>query len=291
MPPKKSTAANKTHPLLGKRLVFTGALKLNTRAVATKLAEGVGAIVTTAVSGNTDILVAGSGAGQKIADASAKGVVIWTEEEFVSALEGGAAEGKSVVEDNEQVSKPAPKSKGKGKAKVEEDIAMEVEEPVSKPAPKCKGKGKAKVEDVAMEVDEPKPAAKGKGKAAAKVVKEEAPASAVKKGKKRAIDEAAEAESKEQEEEPVKSVAKTETAVAATSPTKSVAPRPPGVRRADNNIPQASFYNVYQDYDTKLVQTNIVGPIGNNKVTISHIKKNYSLTIVIYVIVLHYSSS
>jgi hypothetical protein len=291
MPPKKSTAANKTHPLLGKRLVFTGALKLNTRAVATKLAEGVGAIVTTAVSGNTDILVAGSGAGQKIADASAKGVAIWTEEEFVSALEGGAPEGKSVADDNEQVSKPAPKGKGKGKAKVE-DVAMEVEEPVSKPAPKGKGKGKAKVEeDVAMEVDEPKPAAKGKGKAAAKVVKEEAPASAVKKGKKRAIDEVAEAESKEQEEEPVKSVAKTETAVAATSPTKSVAPRPPGVRRADNNIPQASFYNVYQDYDTKLVQTNIVGPIGNNKVTISPIKKNYSLTIVIYVIVLHYSSS
>lgn len=50
------------------------------------------------------------------------------------------------------------------------------------------------------------------------------------------------------------------------TPASSSAPRPPGTRRPDNNIPGASAYNVIDDYDTKLNQTNIVGPIGNNKV-------------------------
>lgn len=71
--------------LKGKTLVFTGTLSMK-RDEATTLAEKAGAKVTSAISGKTDIVVAGPGAGDKLAKAKAQNCEIWTEEEFQNAV-------------------------------------------------------------------------------------------------------------------------------------------------------------------------------------------------------------
>jgi len=73
--------------LRGKVIVFSGTLSM-TRANATTLAINAGAKVASSVSGNTDILVAGPGAGSKLAEASAHGVSVMTEAAFVAAANG-----------------------------------------------------------------------------------------------------------------------------------------------------------------------------------------------------------
>ena len=76
--------------LKGKTIVFTGTLSMQ-RKDATAMAEKAGAIVTSAVSGKTNILVAGPGSGSKMDAAKAKGITVWTEMEFVNACSGKAA--------------------------------------------------------------------------------------------------------------------------------------------------------------------------------------------------------
>jgi hypothetical protein len=71
--------------LKGKTLVFTGTLSMK-RDEATTLAEKAGAKVTSAISGKTDIVVAGPGAGDKLAKAKAQNCEIWTEDEFQRAV-------------------------------------------------------------------------------------------------------------------------------------------------------------------------------------------------------------
>ena len=90
--------------LVGKQLVFTGALTLK-RAEAKSLAEKAGATVTGSVSGKTDIVVAGPDAldTAKIKQAKAKGGLVWTEEEFTNAAKGSKAK--------------APKAKAKAESK------------------------------------------------------------------------------------------------------------------------------------------------------------------------------
>lgn len=58
MPPKKNAAPK--NQLAGKTIVFTGTLTMS-RSEATSQAEACGAKVGSAVSGNTDFLVAGAG--------------------------------------------------------------------------------------------------------------------------------------------------------------------------------------------------------------------------------------
>jgi len=70
----------------GKTIVFTGTLKIK-RAEASKMATEAGATVASGVTGKTHILVAGTEAGSKIAAARSKGVAIWSEADFMAALQ------------------------------------------------------------------------------------------------------------------------------------------------------------------------------------------------------------
>lgn len=139
------------------------------RAEAKSLAESNGAKVGGSVTGKTDILVAAPDAGKKIADAEAKGVEVWTEDQFMAAVGGGAAAAPAA---------PAPKK-----------VA------VKKAPPK-----KAEPEDVEMAGPAASPAKGGGG----------------------------------------------------------------GGRKADRSVPNGAAYNVVDDFDCKLMQTNI-GDSNNNK--------------------------
>lgn len=70
-----------------KTVVFTGTLDMQ-RSKATAMATEAGAKVTSAISGNTDIVVAGAQAGSKLDQAKAKGITIMKESEFVAACSG-----------------------------------------------------------------------------------------------------------------------------------------------------------------------------------------------------------
>eukprot|EP00416_Gambierdiscus_australes_P035481 CAMPEP_0171096970 /NCGR_PEP_ID=MMETSP0766_2-20121228/46468_1 /TAXON_ID=439317 /ORGANISM="Gambierdiscus australes, Strain CAWD 149" /LENGTH=249 /DNA_ID=CAMNT_0011556067 /DNA_START=45 /DNA_END=794 /DNA_ORIENTATION=+ len=71
--------------LSGKTIMFTGTLTMK-RAEAEGLAKAAGAIIGTAVSKNTDILVCGPGAGSKLAKAQSLGITTWDEAEFKSKV-------------------------------------------------------------------------------------------------------------------------------------------------------------------------------------------------------------
>merc|ERR1712050_448439 len=79
--PKAKAKAKAKASLAGKKIVFTGTLSTK-RADATAAAKAAGATVLSDVSGNMDILVAGPGAGAKMAKAEGLGKEVWDEDKF-----------------------------------------------------------------------------------------------------------------------------------------------------------------------------------------------------------------
>jgi DNA ligase (NAD+) len=79
--PKRNSA------VAGKTVVFTGSLEKMTRDEAKAMAERLGAKAAGSVSKKTDYVVAGPGAGSKLAEAKKLGVPVLTEDEWLKLVQ------------------------------------------------------------------------------------------------------------------------------------------------------------------------------------------------------------
>ncbi len=82
-----SRAEERERPLEGLTFVFTGSLDRWTRGEAKRYVERLGGRATSSVSGQTDYLVAGPGAGSKLEEARERDVPVMDEEAFLDFVE------------------------------------------------------------------------------------------------------------------------------------------------------------------------------------------------------------
>ena len=219
--------------LNGKQICFTGTLQMK-RDDAKAQAEAAGAKVTGSVSANTDILVCGAGVGaKKTDDAQKKGVEVWTEDQFTSALSGGGGGGGGGKKRGAAAAAPAAQASKAAKQTTASETATA--------APAASGGGRKKKAAVPPVEEEDQPAAK-KGRGAKK---EPAPPGSpvASKGKGKA---------------PAPPSSPPASAVM-NSPTSP--PRTPGVDRGARNLGAT----VFGEYDAKLNQTVVDGPVNSNK--------------------------
>jgi DNA ligase (NAD+) len=86
MTPMPMEAVESSSPVAGKTIVFTGSLEHMTRDEAKAMAERLGAKVAAAVSKKTDLVVAGPGAGSKLAKAAELGVATISEADWLKLM-------------------------------------------------------------------------------------------------------------------------------------------------------------------------------------------------------------
>ena len=70
-----------------KTVVITGKMERYTRKEIQAIIEEYGGSVTGSVSGKTDFVIAGEAAGSKYDRAVERGIEIWTEQDFMNAIE------------------------------------------------------------------------------------------------------------------------------------------------------------------------------------------------------------
>jgi len=84
---KNPFAKREQEPLEGLTFVFTGSLNRWTRDEVKRMVERLGGRATSSVSGETDYVVAGPGAGSKLEEAEEHDVPVMDEQDFVEFLE------------------------------------------------------------------------------------------------------------------------------------------------------------------------------------------------------------